>query len=109
VGGTLTVAPNNGDVAYLCVPPLEREGHAQETNAHIYITRDRGQTWARGEDIPVGAPPFSTGKTVALWCDIAVDATQPDTAIVETEWRLGGEAGLSKPLRHWTEGGQLFG
>jgi hypothetical protein len=90
---TLAVAPNDGDVAYLCVAPTEREGHAQETNAHIYVTRDRGQNWARGGDIPVGAQPPSSGKAFALECHIVVDAARPDPAVVETEWLQAGASG----------------
>jgi hypothetical protein len=82
------VAPNDGDVAYLCVAPAQGE-----TNAHIYITHDRGQTWARGGDVPVGAQPPSSGKAFMLECGIVVDATRPDTAVVETEWLQAGASG----------------
>jgi hypothetical protein len=95
--GTLAVAPGDGDVAYLCVAPTEKEGHAQETNAHIYVTRDRGKTWARGGDVPVGVQPTSSGKAFTLECRIVVDATRPDTAVVETEWiQLGAEGDNSQ-------------
>jgi hypothetical protein len=92
-GGTLAVAPNNGDVAYLCVAPIVKEGHAQETNAHIYVTHDSGQTWARGGDVPVGAQPQSDGKPFILECHIVVDATRPDRAVVKTQWLQAGEDG----------------
>jgi hypothetical protein len=90
---TLAVAPSDGDVAYLCVAPIEKEGHAQETNAHVYITRDRGQTWARGADVPVGAQPQSSGKPFVLTCTICVDALRPDIAVVETMWLQTGASG----------------
>jgi hypothetical protein len=91
--GTVVVAPGDGNVAYLSVTPTEREGMAQETSAQVYITHDRGQTWIRGEDILVGAPPPSNGKGFTLWRHITVDAARPGVVVVETEWRLGGETG----------------
>ncbi len=94
---TLAVAPSDGDVAYLCVAPTQREGQALETNAHIYITRDRGQSWARGGDIPVGAQPQVSLKAFMLECRIVVDATRPDMAVVETEWvQVGAEGDNSQ-------------
>ncbi len=79
------VAPSDGNVAYLCVAPGQGEA-----TAHIYITRDRGQTWARGKDLPVGAQPPSSGNAVVFMCGIGVDATRPDTAVVEAGWEQGG-------------------
>jgi hypothetical protein len=88
----LVVAPGNGDVAYLCVAPSQGE-----TNGRIYVTRDRGQTWTRGGDIPVGAQPQSNGKAFLLECRIMVDATRPDTTVVETEWlQLGEDSDISR-------------
>jgi hypothetical protein len=87
---TLVVAPSDGDVVYLCVAPSE-----EETNAQISVSRDRGQSWARGGAIPVGAPPSASGAELA--CRIVVDATRPDTAVVETNWyeRGGGHEPIS--------------
>ncbi|HEV2460623.1 MAG TPA: zf-HC2 domain-containing protein, partial [Ktedonobacterales bacterium] len=70
------VAPNDGDVAYICVAPA-----LGQTNAHTYVTRDRGREWVRGGDLPVGAQPPSTGKPFMLECSMGVDATRPDTAV----------------------------
>jgi hypothetical protein len=90
------VAPGDGNVAYFCVSPAMRDGHALETNAHIYVTRDRGQTWARGGDIPIAAQPQSSGKPFMLECSIIVDASRPDIAVVETEWlQLGADGDIS--------------
>jgi photosystem II stability/assembly factor-like uncharacterized protein len=75
------------------VAPTMVEGHAQETNAHIYVTRDLGQNWARSGDIPVGAQPQSDGKPFNLECRIMVDAARPDRAVVETAWLQAGESG----------------
>jgi hypothetical protein len=94
---TLAVAPSDGDVAYLCVAPTQREGQALETNAHIYVTRDRGQNWERGGDVPVGAQPQVSLKAFMLECHIVVDATRPDMAVVETEWvQVGAEGDNSQ-------------
>jgi photosystem II stability/assembly factor-like uncharacterized protein len=90
---TLKVAPSDGDVAYLCVAPTILDGLAQGSNAHIYITHDRGQTWERGGDIQVGAQPQSDGKPFLLECHTILDATRPDRAVVETEWLQAGEDG----------------
>ncbi|HEY7022043.1 MAG TPA: hypothetical protein VH349_13065 [Ktedonobacterales bacterium] len=81
------VAPSDGNMIYLCVAPAQGE-----TNAHIYITRDRGQTWTRGGDLLVGASPPSSGNTPVFKCSIGIDATRPDTAIVDVVWDRGANA-----------------
>jgi hypothetical protein len=76
---------------------LKNIRHALETNAHIYVTRDRGQNWARGGDIPVGAQPQVSLKAFVLECHIVADATRPDMAVVETEWvQVGAEGDNSQ-------------
>jgi hypothetical protein len=83
-----TVAPNDGDIAYTCVAPAQGE-----TNAHTYVTRDRGRDWVRGADVPVGAQPTSTSKPFMLICSMVVDASHPDTVVIATEWLQAGASG----------------
>ncbi len=78
-----SIAPSNGDITYLCVPPSS----PSETTARTYVTRDRAQTWARGADIEVGAqPPPNGAHGYSLTCDIAVDATNPASALITEAW-----------------------
>lgn len=60
----LTVAPSNGDVAYLC------DG-SQRPNASFYATHDHGVHWRRMTDIPASEP-----------CNgLLVDAADPNTVL----------------------------
>ncbi|MGZ6308709.1 MAG: WD40/YVTN/BNR-like repeat-containing protein, partial [Ktedonobacterales bacterium] len=60
----LTVAPSNGDVAYLC------DG-SQQPNARFYATHDHGAHWQRMTDIPASEP-----------CNpLLVDAADPNTVL----------------------------
>jgi hypothetical protein len=86
------VAPSDGNIIYLCVAPEQGE-----TNAHIYVTHDSGQTWTRGGDLPVGAPPPSSSNTPVFKCSIGIDATRPDTAIVDAMWEQGADASGHNP------------
>jgi hypothetical protein len=90
-GPSFAVAPGDGTIAYGCAPP-----DAGATNAHTYTSRDRAATWTRGGDLPVGAQPQG-GKPFQLECDIAVDASNPATAVVTTRWgQVGANAMLSQ-------------
>jgi photosystem II stability/assembly factor-like uncharacterized protein len=79
------VAPNDGDVAYTCVPPAQGE-----TVAHINVTHDAGQSWTRGADIPVGPHLPSATKPFMLFCSVTVDASNPSTAVVFAQWAQQG-------------------
>jgi hypothetical protein len=66
------VAPSNGDVAYTCVAPARGE-----TAAHIYVARDRGQDWARGGDVPVGAQPSTALQPTSLRSPMTARCSPP--------------------------------
>lgn len=79
------VAPGDGNVAYVCVPPAQGQ-----TSAHLYVTRDQGRSWAPGAGIPVGAQPTGGAKPVILLCNTAVDAVNPATVVVSAQWIAEG-------------------
>ncbi len=47
---TLTVAPSNGDIAYICSAPTEG---IKDGQPRVWHTSDRGAYWIRDADIPV--------------------------------------------------------
>jgi hypothetical protein len=79
---SVSVAPGDGDIAYLCVAPTD----PTDAMARTFITRDRAQSWTRGADLVVGAQPPTTNHYFAFTCDIAIDANNPASALIMSYW-----------------------
>ncbi len=79
---SFSVAPGDGDIAYVCVAPAG----PNDTLARTFVTRDRAATWTRGADIAVGAQPQASNHYFVLTCDIAVDANNPASALIMEAW-----------------------
>jgi hypothetical protein len=93
--GVLTVAPGDGDVAYIC-------NMGDGSHIAIWVTRDRATRWTHTADIPVRA-----GATV---CDVTIDGLQPDTAVVAvTSAKPGGSPPISAYTNYVTfDGGSTW-
>lgn len=81
-GAALSVAPGNGDIAYLCAAPTEG---IKDGQPHVWHTSDRGAHWIQGEDIPITRDENR--------CEIVVDMTHPATAIAVLQWMAHGAGG----------------
>ncbi len=80
----LTVAPSNGDIAYICSVPSEG---IKDGQPRVWHTNDRGAYWIHGADIPVARDENK--------CQIIIDMTHPATAIAVLQWMGPGAGGGS--------------
>lgn len=81
-GAALAVSLWHGSVAYSCSPPPSGA-------LHVVKTTDGGATWGRMTDVP------------GSWdgCDVAVDANEPQTVVVENtylgQWAASRDGGVT--------------
>jgi hypothetical protein len=70
----LAVAQSNGNTAYMCAPT----GASSPTGVSVWLTRDRGASWA-----PTARMTVNSGQAVKVAaCALVVDDNQPGTVIV---------------------------
>ena len=90
-GGVVTVAPGDGDIAYMCIA----NGGARVA---IWVTHDRAAHWTHVGDIPV-----ATGTNR---CYPTVDGLQPNTMVVAV---IAANLVATPPLRYYTSYATLDG
>lgn len=85
VYSSIGVAPGDSMIAYACSIAVNTSGHATTTGAHphIWLTRTHANfSWSELPDLPIAS---STQQPLNV-CTVAVDESDPTTAIATVGW-----------------------